>query len=90
LLPPRASILTDLTYWRTADMMWTDFSALLVTVGVTMTWLAAFVRLIDFLDDRLVREQAPAWSHAIGNAVALVLATSAPTATSPRTAWVRR
>ena len=71
-------------------MMWADISALLVTVGVIMTWLPAFVGLIDFLDDRLVREQAPAWSHAIGNAVALVLATSAPTATSPRTAWVRR
>jgi uncharacterized membrane protein len=71
-------------------MMWADFSALLVAVGVIMTWLAAFVRLIDFLCDRLVREQAPAWSHAIGNAVALVLATSAPTATSPRSAWVQR
>jgi uncharacterized membrane protein len=31
--------------------------------------------LIDFLGDRLIREQAPAWPHAIGNAVALVLAT---------------
>jgi hypothetical protein len=60
-------------------MMRADISALLVTVGVIMTSLPAFVELIDFLDDRLVRERAPAWSHAIGNAVALVLATSAPT-----------
>jgi uncharacterized membrane protein len=27
------TLLTDPTYWRTADMMWADFSAWLVTVG---------------------------------------------------------
>ena len=69
------TLLTDLTYWRTADMMWADFSAWLVTVGVIMGWLAALAGLIDFLGDRLIREQAPAWPHAIGNLVALVLAT---------------
>jgi len=69
------TLLTDLIYWRTADMMWADFSAWLVTVGIIMGWLAAFAGLIDFLGDRLIREQAPAWPHVIGNAVALVLAT---------------
>jgi hypothetical protein len=53
LLPPRASILTYLTYWRTADMV--DFSALLVTVGVIMTWLylthPAVTRLGDKAED---------------------------------------
>jgi uncharacterized membrane protein len=69
------TLLTDLTYWWTADMMWADFSAWLLTVGVIIGWLAALAGLVDFLGDRLIREQAPAWPHFIGNAVALVLAT---------------
>jgi uncharacterized membrane protein len=69
------TLLTDLTYWRTADMMWADFSAWLLTVGVITGWFAALAGLIDFLRGRLTREQAPTWPHAIGNGVALVLAT---------------
>lgn len=68
------ALLTDLAYLRTADMMWANFSAWLVTVGVIMGVLAAIAGLIDFLGDRRVRAQAPAWPHVIGNAVALVLA----------------
>jgi uncharacterized membrane protein len=67
--------LTDLTYWRSADMMWADFSAWLVTVGVIFGYLAAIFGLIDFLGHRVVRTQPPAWPHAIGNVVLLLLAT---------------
>ncbi len=69
------TLLTDLAYWRTGGMMWADFSAWLVTVGVIMGFLAAIAGLIDFLGNRLVRAQAPAWPHAIGNIVVLILAT---------------
>jgi uncharacterized membrane protein len=69
------TFLTDLVYWRTAEMMWADFSAWLITVGVIMGWLAAVAGLIDFASNRLIRMQPPAWWHAIGNAVVLVLAT---------------
>jgi uncharacterized membrane protein len=69
------ALLTDLTYWQTANMMWADFSAWLVTVGVIMGFLAAIVGAIDFLSNRLIRAQAPAWPHAIGNIVLLILAT---------------
>jgi uncharacterized membrane protein len=69
------TLLTDLAYWRSGGMMWADFSAWLVTVGVIMGFLAAIAGLIDFLGNRLVRAQAPAWPHAIGNIVVLILAT---------------
>ena len=69
------TLLTDVTYWRTANVMWADFSAWLVTVGVIMGFLAAIVGLIDFLGNRLIRAQSPAWPHAIGNFVVLILAT---------------
>ncbi len=69
------TLLTDITYWRTAEMMWADFSAWLVTVGVIMGFLAAIAGLTDFLGNRRIRARPPAWPHAIGNAVVLVLAT---------------
>jgi uncharacterized membrane protein len=69
------TLLTDITYWRTADMLWANFSSWLVTVGVILGWLAAIAGLIDFLGDRLIRMQPPAWPHVIGNVVALILAT---------------
>jgi uncharacterized membrane protein len=69
------TFLTDFTYWRTGEMMWADFSAWLVTVGVIMAVLAAIAGAIDFFGNRLIRAQAPAWPHVIGNVVALILAT---------------
>lgn len=68
------TLLTDIVYWRTAEMMWANFSAWLVTVGVVVGILAAISGLIDFLLGRKIREQPTAWLHMAGNVVALVLA----------------
>jgi uncharacterized membrane protein len=68
-------LLTDLTYWWSAEMMWANFSAWLVTVGVIVGVLAAVFGLIDFLSSRSIRAQKPAWPQAIGNIVLLILAT---------------
>ena len=67
------TFLSDLAYWQTMDMMWADLSAWLVTIGVVLGVLAAIAGLIDFLGNRLIREQRPAWPHVLGNAVVLVL-----------------
>ena len=68
------ALLTDIAYTLTAEIMWANFSAWLLVVGVIFGVLAAIAGLIDFLTNRLVREQAPAWPHLLGNAVALILA----------------
>ncbi|MBV8769172.1 MAG: DUF2231 domain-containing protein [Hyphomicrobiales bacterium] len=67
------TLFSDLAYWRTMDIMWADFSAWLVTIGVILGVLAAIAGLIDFLGNRLIRAQAPAWPHVIGNVVVLLL-----------------
>ncbi|MDF0494872.1 MULTISPECIES: DUF2231 domain-containing protein [Bradyrhizobium] len=67
------ALLTDIAYVASAEIMWADFSAWLLLAGIIFGVLAAIVGLIDFLGNRLVRAQAPAWPHLIGNAVVLIL-----------------
>jgi uncharacterized membrane protein len=67
-------LVTDVVYWRSAQMMWADFSAWLLAIGLLMGGLAAVAGVIDFLGNRLIRAQAPAWPHMIGNIVVLLLA----------------
>lgn len=68
------ALITDIAYWLTAEMMWADISAWLLVVGLIMGIFAAIAGLIDFLGNRLIRSQSPAWPHLLGNFVALVLA----------------
>ncbi|WP_311972768.1 DUF2231 domain-containing protein [Bradyrhizobium agreste] len=68
------ALLTDIAYVASAEIMWANFSAWLLLAGVMLGVLAAIAGLTDFLGSRLVRAQAPAWPHLIGNAVALILA----------------
>jgi len=68
------ALVTDLAYWRTADMMWADFSIWLITAGLIMGAFAAIAGVIDFLGNRHIRRLSPAWAHALGNIVALGLA----------------
>ncbi|MDF0583448.1 DUF2231 domain-containing protein [Bradyrhizobium yuanmingense] len=67
------ALLTDIAYVASAEIMWANFSAWLLLAGIVFGVLAATVGLIDFLGNRLVRAQAPAWPHLIGNAVVLIL-----------------
>jgi uncharacterized membrane protein len=68
-------LLTDINYWQTAEMMWADFSAWLVTVGLIMGILAFIAGLTDYLGDPGIRAQTSARVHLIGSVVLLVLAT---------------
>jgi uncharacterized membrane protein len=68
------TLLTDIVYWRTADILWADMSDWLLTAGLLVSIFVVIAGLTDFLGDRRVRALRPAWIHGIGNAVALVLA----------------
>jgi uncharacterized membrane protein len=68
------TLVTDIAYWRTAQMMWADFSAWLLVIGMVMGVLAAIAGLIDFLGNRLIRAQQPAWPHMLGNILVLLVA----------------
>jgi len=67
------ALLTDIAYAASGEMMWADFSAWLITAGLIMGVLAAIAGLTDFLGNRLIRVQRPAWPHLLGNLVVLVL-----------------
>jgi uncharacterized membrane protein len=68
------TLLADIAYWWTANIMWADFAAWLVSAGVILAVLAAIAGAIDFFSNRLIRTLPPAWPHVIGNVVALILA----------------
>jgi uncharacterized membrane protein len=65
---------TDLAYWWTADVMWSDFSSWLVTVGVVVGWGAIVIALIEGIARRRVQAR-PTWAFVVGNIVILILAT---------------
>lgn len=67
------ALVTDIAYWRTADIMWSNFSAWLLAVGLLMGGLAALAGLVDFLSSGSIRAQTPAWPHMLGNVLVLGL-----------------
>jgi uncharacterized membrane protein len=69
------TLASDIAYWRTADVMWTDFSDWLVTVGVIVGYATLMVALIESFILRSGRLYRPTWLYAIGMIVALILAT---------------
>ncbi len=68
------TLLTDIAYWNTADMMWADFSAWLISAGVILGWLAGIGGLVD-LAGRRYGTATRTWTYATGNVVVLILAT---------------
>jgi uncharacterized membrane protein len=65
-----AALVTDLAYWRTAEVMWERFSVWLIAGGLVMAALVALAVIIDLV----FASQKPAWFRALGYAAAMVLA----------------
>ena len=68
------ALVTDVAYWQTSNLMWAEFSAWLLLAGITFGVVAAVFGAVDFLGSAEVRGRGPAWPHALGNVVVLVLA----------------
>ena len=68
------TLLTDIAYWATANVMWVKFSTWLVSAGVILAILTAIAGMIDIFNDRIVRTRASLWPYVIGTLVILILA----------------
>ncbi len=68
------ALATDIAYQRTAQMMWTNFSAWLLAVGMAGAVLAAIIGIVLLLVNRLTRQQRPLWPVALGSLAVLVIA----------------
>jgi uncharacterized membrane protein len=67
------ALLTDIAYWQTAEMMWTNFSAWLLLAGLLLGGLAAIATLIDIVIGRLPLRGGAGWLYIIGNIAAFVV-----------------
>jgi uncharacterized membrane protein len=64
-----AALVTDLAYWRTAEVTWERFSVWLITGGLIMAALAVLAAVIDLVSGR----HSLAWSRAFTYALVIVL-----------------
>jgi len=64
-----AAFVTDLAYWRTAEITWERFSVWLIAGGLVMAGLVAGAAAIDLA----VGKQRPDWPRALGYAVAVLI-----------------
>jgi uncharacterized membrane protein len=67
------TFVSDLVYWKTANMQWANISAWLLAVGLVVAVFAVIAGLIDLLGDRRIRDLRPAWIHVAGNAAVIIL-----------------
>jgi uncharacterized membrane protein len=68
------ALLTDIAYALTAHMMWADFSAWLLAVGMIMGVLAAVVGLVIIVGNRRRWTPRSALALVIGSLLVLILA----------------
>ena len=69
------TLLTDLLYWRTSNLMWQDFSEWLLLAGLVIGVIALLTLLIDVSFSRTLRATGLAWAYVAGLVVVLLLAT---------------
>jgi uncharacterized membrane protein len=68
------TLLTDIAYWQTANLMWQHFSEWLLLAGLVFGVCAAVAGAADLLLRPAVRALGSTWPHAIGGVIVLALA----------------
>lgn len=69
-----AALVTDIAYANTALMEWETMSVWLITGGLVVAAFAVLAGIVDMAVNRRTRRAGPAWPHAVGTTIALVLA----------------
>ncbi|MFC4296202.1 DUF2231 domain-containing protein [Novosphingobium tardum] len=67
------ALLTDITYAKSADIQWTNFSQWLLAFGLLMAVIAGLFGLVDFLSGPRPRPSI-GWWHLGGNALLMAVA----------------
>ncbi|WP_283193850.1 DUF2231 domain-containing protein [Rhizobium sp. AN80A] len=68
------ALLTDIAYWRTMQMMWTNFSAWLLLAGAVLGAVGLLAGLIDAARGLLALRTAAGWLYGVGNLIVFGLA----------------
>jgi uncharacterized membrane protein len=68
------TLLTDIAYWQTSNVMWMQFSQWLLLTGLVFGVVATIAGVVDFLVRREARASRQSWVHAVGGVIVLVLA----------------
>lgn len=68
------ALLTDIAYWQTMQMMWTDFSAWLLLAGAVLGAVGLLAGLIDAARGLLVLRSATGWFYVVGCLAVFVVA----------------
>jgi len=68
------ALVTDIAYVQTTNMMWADFSAWLLAVGMAGGVVAAIAGLVSLVANRRGRTQRSVWPIVVGSLLVLVIA----------------
>ena len=69
------TLLTDIAYWQTGNLLWQHFSEWLLLAGLVFGGLSVIAGALDFLLRRDIRSSGPSWPYAlVGGLLVLVIA----------------
>jgi uncharacterized membrane protein len=67
------TLVTDLAYWHTYEMLWETFSVWLLTAGLVMAGIAFVAGVVDLVRRRHVRFMGLSWMQILGHVLAVGL-----------------